>query len=355
MQHKFCLDTNVLWNEKWWDAVRRDILNKFLEYWKILIPEIVLEELEQKQIRKFNDEKDKFKKFKISKLITSNIDTYDIQKNILELKNKLISNNKIEIIKLENYEILPNMKDLAILKKPPFEEADNTDKWFKDCYIFFTLKEYKNNNNDVDIFLCTNDDKLNQASENTDIKTIKDLDDYLKRFWFSDYQRQSIASIFSTNPENVSCSAIENNINENKVLWITVKDNNWEEFNYRFEIDNWEIVDYMNENSVLWSDFSVNDTIDDFINSWSFQQTHLWIARLDCIKQYLLNDEIIKILNAAITNTQISQIISDDDVFNFILLIYNSKENILSDDLKEKYQKIISDISAAKDMDELPF
>ena len=57
MKHVFCLDTNVLRDEKGEFWIKEKEINKLLSYGIVVIPEIVLEEIEQKAIRGFEKEK----------------------------------------------------------------------------------------------------------------------------------------------------------------------------------------------------------------------------------------------------------------------------------------------------------
>jgi len=43
------------------------------------------------------------------------------------------------VIRLQDYSVLEKIKELALKKLPPFEAADNSDKGFKDAYIYFTV------------------------------------------------------------------------------------------------------------------------------------------------------------------------------------------------------------------------
>jgi hypothetical protein len=45
-------------------------------------------------------------------------------------------------IDLKNNDVLPKITDLALDKKPPFEDKDKSDKGFKDALIYFSVLEY---------------------------------------------------------------------------------------------------------------------------------------------------------------------------------------------------------------------
>jgi hypothetical protein len=55
---------------------------------------------------------------------------------------------------LKNNDVLPKITDLALDKKPPFEDKDKSDKGFKDALIYFSVLEYLQETPNKKVFLC---------------------------------------------------------------------------------------------------------------------------------------------------------------------------------------------------------
>ncbi len=350
MKHVFCLDTNVLRDEKGEFWIKEKEINKLLSYGIVVIPEIVLEEIEQKAIRGFEKEKQTLGS-KLKAFFGKQIEKVDIAKKVKDHIESILSREGVNMIKLTNFAVLPEMKKLAILKQSPFEGNEGTDKGFKDCYIYFTVLEYQANNPDIKLFFWTKDQRLQSAYGNTAIQIITGIEDYEKNFGLNAYQKEKIASIFRANMQDVIFIKTEQNINNNQLILTSVSDSK-----YRFEIDNGEIVDYISEDSVVGSGYSVQKVISNFTNSWSFKETHIWWFNLSSIQQYLLKDELIQIFQAIINNYQIYGIIGDDDIFEFVNNLFIKRGDILDQEEKDQIRKLLDEYSKDHEpFPELPF
>lgn len=79
----------------------------------------------------------------------------------------------------------------------------------------------------------------------------------------------------------------------------------------------------------------INQVIEGFENSTSFAETHQWIGKLSAYKGFT-NSQRVRILKAAINNSQISWISQDYDVNAFILSVYDNHDHCFSSsDIKE--------------------
>ena len=239
-----------------------------LSYGIVIIPEIVLEEIEQKAIREFEDEKQNLRS-RLKAFFGQQIEEVDIAKKVKDYIESILSKKGVNVIKLTNFAVLPEMKKLAILKQPPFEEKDGTDKGFKDCYIYFTVLEYQANNPDIKVFFWTEDKRLQSAYGNTAIQIITGIEDYEKNFGLNTYQKENIASSLGVETKNIIFNKIEQNINNNQLILVSVSDpySHWIIHNYRFEIDSGEVVGYILEDFVDDSEYSIEDVIFNFTNS----------------------------------------------------------------------------------------
>jgi hypothetical protein len=60
--------------------------------------------------------------------------------------------------------------NLALDKKPPFEDKDKSDKGFKDALIYFSVLEYLQETPNKKVFVCVKDERLKEAfNEHDDI------------------------------------------------------------------------------------------------------------------------------------------------------------------------------------------
>ena len=264
MKHVFCLDTNVLRDEKGESWIKEKEIDKLLPYGIVVIPEIVLEEIEQKAIRGFEKVKQSLGS-RLKAFFGQQIEEVDIAKKVKDHIESILSKDGVNRIQLTDFTVLPEMKKLAIFKQSPFEENEGTDKGFKDCYIYFTVLEYQANNPDIKLFFWTKDQRLQSAYGNTAIQIITGIEDYEKNFGLNTYQKENIASSLEVEIKNIIFNKIEQNINNNQLILTSVSD-----FKYRFEIDNGEIVDYISEDSVVvsgYSGYSVQEVISNFTNS----------------------------------------------------------------------------------------
>lgn len=329
MKEKVIFDTNFLLEKRMKNFFgKQEELHKFEKVSSILIPDIVIEELKARYKRDFFEEKSSFVKKLLNNVVSHNIEKVNIDEIIQTLIEK--ENLQYEIIEITNPDVLFQIKDLAIKKGPPFVLQNGTDKGFKDAYIYFTVLEYLQNTSDKYLFFLTNDGLLKQAFEkHPNVIVVKDYNEFVQNSItqvYDDYFIGKLKEEFqneSISPKNIMDYWI--NVNENKVILLDIN-----EENYVVEVDSGEIIDYAKR-----SDFSV----DELVNSGNFAMTHTAVANLNKYINYLSDDEIINILEATITN---SQIINDEDVKEFIGTLYKAKselvENDVADFLKENFE-----------------
>jgi len=332
MKEKVIFDTNFLIEKRMKNFFgKQNELNKFSKIASIVLPDIVIDELKARYKRDFFKEKESFVKKLLNNVANHNVEEINIDETI----QKLIDAETLqyEVIKLTKPDYLFEIKDLAIKKEPPFSPQDGTDKGFKDAYIYFTVLEYLQNVEDKYLFVLTNDSLLKQAFEkHPNIVVIKDYSEFVQNSitqLYDDYFIDKLKEEFSNtsiSAENITDYWI--NINENKVLLLAIDDGK-----YAIEVDSGEIIGSVNK-----SKYNVND----LINSRSFETTHHTIEEFTPFINYFSDDEILKILNASFSNEQIKWIIKDDDVKEFISMLYKAKneliENDVADFLKENFE-----------------
>lgn len=150
----FFLDTNMIRNKRFLSFLGgRDLLNHISKKGDILIPNMVLREIEKQK-------KDNFEKEK-KELNYSNVE---------ECIKSLKENEKIEFkdIKINNEsKAFQDIQDLAVNIDPPFNKINKCkDVGFKDAVIYITIKEWveeNSSNGEHYIYFLSKDKYLRKA------------------------------------------------------------------------------------------------------------------------------------------------------------------------------------------------
>ncbi|MBJ6364544.1 DUF4935 domain-containing protein [Staphylococcus hominis] len=199
------MDTNYLHLRDFKDYSKFELHTKYIDVqgriermdvtslFKILIPEIVLEELKQQQLAKFREDFDnlntlsnKFNNYNIFNIELP--EELDYEKYLSQKLSEYKSRNSIETIKLKrDKDTFNKIINKSIFKLPPFEgKTSQSDKGFKDALIWETILEFAQINPGQYYFLTADkrfEDKLkkefNNLCKNSEIEFIptKDLPD----------------------------------------------------------------------------------------------------------------------------------------------------------------------------------
>lgn len=177
---------------------------------QVIIPSIVIEEIKRQKKRYLLAQLGKFKMNYFTCYLK--LDTGDRLHNHIDEKIEELyqgANDEISHIELELEPIgkLEKIKELAIKNIPPFEAE--TDKGFKDSYIYLTILQYVETSID-DVFLITNDSRLRQAFNGHDnvevLASPEEYYNYRKEYFKEDYFIEKIKEHFdddSISQENI--------------------------------------------------------------------------------------------------------------------------------------------------------
>lgn len=326
MKEKVIFDTNTIRNTEinTFFGGRKE-LELFVQDADIIIPFTVVEEIKRQKKAVLKSKRDSFVSNPFHRLRGINeVDTksFDIDAYI----QKLIDEETIpfEVIDLKSNDVLPLIKELAIAKQPPFEEADGTDKGFKDALIYFSVLEYLQEVPNKYIFVCAKDNRLGEAFKNNpNVFVVKDYNEFKQHSisqFFDDYFIEKVNEELGITITKENIKEYWYNIIDNKVVLIE-----FEGEEYVIETDSGEII-----NSCTRSEYV--DEIENLINTGSFRTTHRIIKVVSEFVAFFSNEEILKILEAAGTNSEIRWIITDIDVKQFIGTLYESKKELITDD-----------------------
>ena len=330
---KVIFDTNVIRNmEARYFLGGRSELEKFAKVAELVFPDIVIEEIKNQKKKNLEKSKSSFLSNPfhwLRNLDRDDTKNFDIESHISELETN--ETLQYSVIKLTDYSVLEQIKELALKKLPPFEAGGNTDKGFKDACIYFTTLEYLQSIPDKMIFVCCKDGRLKEAFEkHPNIIVIGSYDDFIQNSitrFCDDYFIEKLQSEVhpDINKEHIVDYWI--NTNENKVLLVEVDGEK-----YVVEVDSGEIVAF--EKVAVYS-----GVIDNFINAGAFAATHAAIEVLNPYIHFFSDDEILEILEAADTNNQIYLIIGDEDVKQFVSILYDRKKELLPAELAASIKK----------------
>lgn len=332
MRYKVIFDTNSIRNA---DSVAdflggRSELERFLKVSEIIIPDIVIEEIKCQKRKHLISKRDSFLSnpfHLLRKIDEEETRNFDIEKWITDLAGKESISHTIIFLTRGN--VIDDIKKLCLANLPPFEE--NCDKGFKDAYIYFTIMEYLEKN-DGNVFVVTNDERLQMAfNKNPRVIVVKNYnefekynDAYFRDQYFIDRLKSEVYS-------NITAECVDE-------IWLNAEEN-WtikiicegKKFFVTVDFSSREIIDF--------TDFNFNDGIIGLKASGTFSATHGYIEMVKDYVRYFSNQEIYDLIETAATNDQIYSIATDEDVKEFFLSLYAAKSQIISEDIKTKFQK----------------
>lgn len=341
MERIVFLDTNFVCDTTWncfFSNLER--LKDLSNYVKIIVPDMVIYEREEQIKEKFNDTGWNF----IKNLFKRKLDNVSIEDEIERLK--LESNFDYEIISLNDPSILYKMKNMALKNVPPFKAS--TDAWFKDCYIYFTVLEYIEQNPWKEYYFCTNDWDFQKAwTDNANVTPIKNWDEVEKIVLkIDDYLSEKITSYLNWTywtDKWFSFKYLWKNINENFIIRAMHNDDSRE---FRIEIEEREIVNSICMDDYLFEfnerSYSLIDWIENLCNSWSFWRTHIWVWIVLKNIMFLSKEDVITIIESWTRNSQLYQLFWDSDVREFFWKLYEFIKNDIDDELKAKFIDLFS-------------
>lgn len=334
---KVIFDTNVIKNDGFNNFLgNRNELEKFAKLSEIIIPDMVIEEIKEQKLRELKSKASSFKDNPFFKLYKLNNDKtkFDYEKIIEDLQTQ--ESIRYEIIELNDYSILKDIKNLALKKKPPFEGKSDTDKGFKDAYIFYTILEYKKTLNNENIYFVGKDIKMKEALNNEErVFVIENYDEFLKHnldsicdeYFYKKLEDEYEFKIYRENIKDLSL-----NINENYLVLIE-KD----KVKYYIEIDSGEIVSFEEEQTFT-------KFINDFISSNDIYKTEEATDNLMTYISLLDDINIIKILEASTKNESIFRALSTENVKQLLALLFDNKKEILDVELQIKIRELLAGV-----------
>lgn len=343
MRYKVIFDTNSIRNaesEKQFLGGRSD-LERFAKVSDIIIPDIVVEEIISQKNKHFSSKKAAFLSNPFHSIMGLDIDrtkNCDIEAFVLKLAEE--EPIPYTTITMQDKNILTEIKDMCLRHSPPFEE--NSDKGFKDTCIYFIVKQYLERQEGEKVFLVSQDERLQLAFNNDDrIRVVENydefekyIDEYFKDPYFIERLREEISPDIA--PECYEDSWL--NVEENWVIRLKCGEN-------KYYVE----VDFSSKEIIGSIDRDFSDPLSRLVSSGSFSSTHSSIEELKGYVRYLSNQDIQNLIKAACDNSQIYSISTDEDVKEFFLSLYEAKLQILSDEIRDRFE-FLFDVKKGNDL-----
>lgn len=298
------LDTNCI-NSKSFENLfgRSSSLKDIMKVADIVIPEMTFEELiihkRNSFIKKVRELKSNPLRFKVG--IDANLlESLSFSSTEEELRNG--SDIDFSVCGLcKNSNTLQRLCQMALNNLPPFDEG--TDKGFKDAVIALSIDEYIEERKTTyeaeteDYYVVTNDSRLQDYFNDDEyinkdcVRIKKSIDDLLEELNLQ-------AEAKSTNTE---CREPNNHA--------------------------------IRESSDFQSSLSAvaDDLVEQLCLSKSFSETHKTVYQIKNCKKQLSSVQSKKLLKAAVSNNQIGWILSDRDICNFFVPLFNTFQDCLTD------------------------
>lgn len=290
MNRPIFLDTNVINNDKEYDRLFgcRATLERVAKHYKIIVPQVVLDELLEHKRRRFTIEKDKLLRNGI--LQFANIDLKPVkQLEFDKVKDAIRQNETIsfEVFEPKNYDsFIRQFYRLAVEHRPPFEEE--SDKGFKDALIAFSIKEYiEEYRPKLPVILVTADKRLG-----------------------SYFHADNMVVVY----KNLNQLLNANNGNNHDAS----NDDRRHDLAASASLSDQERVD-------------LAAAVRRLCNSGSFAMTHSAVDEVAPFQNYLTAAQKQEILRSAVTNNQITWLLQDPDVKNLIDPLFREYQDVLTD------------------------
>ena len=267
---------------------RRGEIGRVAEVYDLVIPRTVLDEIKAHKKGEFEKRRSSLIKNDLTQLLG-----YDLEKakalkfdELWEtiLRNEAVKYDVCDMLSAQGF--FDEFYSLSIGHQPPFEEK--TDKGFKDACIAYEIKSYINERIvDSPVYVVTNDGKLQEYLNTQEgISVVCQFKDLPKM-----------------KPEEQPATMVQ------------------QEAPTRDDSNSMPTI----------ADESRRKAINDLLLSGSFSFTHAAIQRLMSFRDSLTQAEKVEILKGAVENNQISYVLSDQDVAEFMTPLFQSGQNCLSD------------------------
>jgi len=290
MKPKVIIDTNKARNDKSFDRLlgNRSEIEKFAEKCDIILPSMVIDEIIHQKKKYFEVSKQSFTGGHLYKKLPQETKA-QIDAHLQFDEDALRNDQSIPYVTIDVQDkaaAFDEIRGLAVNHEAPFEvysvelgknKTDNTDKGFKDSYIALTINQYVNSlPNGEKVFVLIRDRRFEEYLDKNDrVICISNFDDFSARYQVPESRSVTFKVSARIVPENKEHQVIKGILTE-------------------------------------------------FRNTPNFTSTHNLVVKLAATAKAnkLTEDDYIDVLESTAQNNQISWLLSDEDVREFILPIF---------------------------------
>ena len=312
---------------------RLEELKKFEKVAEIIIPDMVIREMEERYKRDFEDQKKGFLGGLLNNVLNHDIEAVDIAQKIKDLKEAI--ELPYEVIYLRDHQVLEEMKEMALRKILPFKENTKQDTGFKDAYIYFTVKEYLETLSGERVFFVTNDKEFKKAFDNiAGVVAIEDFDEFKKHSivqFKNDYFLQKLSDELGVPVTEDKIIDFWNNVNDNSVILIDLGEGDGQ---FVVETDAGEVVSSLPV-------ATYKPLVEGMVKSPNWGNTHTMAGSLTEHVSFLSDDDIVSLFTALCDNDQVTGAYGYG-VKRFYNTLYDYRKDALPADLKERVDQIIN-------------
>lgn len=207
---------------------------------RIVVPEMVVDEIKQQKKRKLFGDLDKFRTNYFSTYfnceITQEIKDH-VEEKVTELFEAANEEFEFEVAPFDLEGQLETIMDYVVNNRAPFER--NSDKGFKDMIIYLSIVQHFERQGNAKAYVITDDGRLKDAfSEDHRFTLLKNVDDFIvqRRTYFTEEYFVGQLNEYFASDNLTANSVLRSDLND---------DNNW---TLIVKVDNEEvsiIVDYM--------------------------------------------------------------------------------------------------------------
>ena len=286
----------------------RELLRQLKPDADFYIPELVLDEVKRQKKRKFEESMNQLLGNDLVKAFSpdlSGIESLDIDAHLEEIQQN--EPYDFEIIPCVHGEVVDRFRSMAILNQAPFNK--DSDKGFKDACIYVSILNYLENFEDRSVFFWGSDERLKEAFKAYPtvqvINTVEIYHSKSARFMMDDYFFGILSTGLSVDINSEEIVKTWRNKSDNWIIEVA-KDG----CTYLVEVESRQVVSFVEEGDL-------ESKVSALVSSGNFASTHSAVADLAELIQYLSTKHIESIIQAAEENSQVSWVLSDDDVKEF--------------------------------------
>lgn len=194
---------------------------------EIIVPQMVCDEIRKQKRKTWEKELAGVKKGMFYRFMNGSDEVFNqFSEYLIDTEERLYQNSQEDFhhkkidLDISNPEHLPNIIEMSMQNKPPFNK--DSDKGIKDTIIYLTIIEHMRNlSPEDDVFVWTSDGRLKEAfEEHENVEIIDSVDSYLslregyfRESYFIGRLREELED------DGIQSNAVKATLNEKEGIW----------------------------------------------------------------------------------------------------------------------------------------